>query len=368
MDFSNFFTSATRPYFQQLAALLLAFTVSACGGGGSSNDGGNNPPIEELSDTEKNIVDVLNFLPTNTDFTLLIESQNRVRFSHSVGDSSSSHIYESASTSKLVTAAVILSLVRDGILALDDNPQDYISYWPTSGSHSTIQLRHLLNFTSGLISEPLCINLALANFEDCVESILDSNASISSPGTEFYYGSSHMQVAGLMAMRASGVSTWTELFDNFKAETGLFSSGQYDLPSAANPRLAGGMHWRADEYVDFLSALFHQEIISPSLINELVKDQIDGADIIFSPVLENDVGQDWHYGFGVWIECSATIFNCTQVTRVSSAGAYGSYPFIDYQHNYIGIIARQGPLGSGDQGFAIYEQVADELATWASEN
>jgi hypothetical protein len=38
--------------------------------------------------------------------------------------SSPSTLYESASTSKLITAVVILSLVDEGVLSLDDHPQD----------------------------------------------------------------------------------------------------------------------------------------------------------------------------------------------------------------------------------------------------
>ena len=146
---------------------------------------------------------------TDADFSLLITANNGHKFSHSRGTSTATTVYRSASTSKWVTAAVILSLVEDGILSLDDHPQNFISTWPTSGNLSQIQLRHLLAFTSGLSEEPLCINGPLQDFASCVDQIATLNAGAPTPGTEFYYSSSHLQVAGQMAVRAAAAADRT---------------------------------------------------------------------------------------------------------------------------------------------------------------
>jgi hypothetical protein len=57
-----------------------------------------------------------------------------------------------------------------------------------------------------------------------------------------------------MAVKASGLADWHPLFADFKAKTGLFPNSDYDLPSSSNPRLAGGMHWTGNDYVQFLRA------------------------------------------------------------------------------------------------------------------
>ncbi len=97
----------------------------------------------------------------------------------------------------------------------------------------------------------------------------------------------------------------------------------------------------------------------------MTSDQINGATIVNSPAI-NAIGEDWHYGFGNWIECHANPNNCTQTTRVSSPGAYGAYPFIDYKNKYYGILAREGALGTFKNGYVLFESVSPKLEAWAS--
>jgi CubicO group peptidase (beta-lactamase class C family) len=346
-----------------IAIVLISIVFFSCEKSNASNPVNN--CSNELAELENKIRNTLDTLNTDTDFTLKIMSENGNTFTYSTGNSNELVLYRSASTSKIVTVVVILSLVKDNILSLEDHPQDYISTWPTTGNLSSIKLKHLLSFTSGLVNEPFCINLPDYNFETCVENIANSNNNSKIPGEEFYYSSTHLQVAGLMAIKASGLSSWQEVFEQFKSETGLFPSANYDLPSLQNPRLAGGMHWNAKEYLEFLEALYKKEILNTELINQMTSDQIRGASIGYSPALIA-IGEDWHYGFGNWIECHADSNNCTQTTRISSPGAYGAYPFIDYENRYFGILAREGALGTFDKGYKLFENVSLKLETWAS--
>lgn len=349
-------------------SLLILITstllVGGCNNSKSSNDTPQPEPTDEVAAKEAEIRAVLNDVATDTDFSLVIVGNNGRQFSHSVGNSSISTKYRSASTSKWVTASVVLHLVDTGVLNLNDNPQDYIAFWPTTGNLSQIQLRHLLSFTSGLNNEPLCVNGPLQNFSNCVGNIVNLNTGAPAPGNEFHYGSAHMQVAGLMAVNASALNSWEQVFDNFKTDTGLFSNSAYDLPSAQNPRLAGGMHWIATDYVAFLQTLYDQSLLSPELIEMMTSDQFNGAVISSTPA--RAVGEDWHYGFGSWIECHSPTFNCGATTKVSSPGAYGAYPFIDYEHRYYGILAREGNLGTFAQGYAVFTAVESLLQEWAT--
>ena len=83
-----------------------------------------------------------------------------------------------------------------------------------------------------------------------------------------------------------------------------------------------------------------------------------------SPVIKY-INEDWGYGFGNWFECHAPSFNCTTRTRVSSPGAYGAYPFIDYQHKYFGILARQGELNTFPEGYSIFKEVEAQIIAWS---
>ena len=94
-------------------------------------------------------------------------------------------------------------------LTLDHAPQDLLIGWTADGSdlRSHIELRELLSFTSSLelATEEPCTLYGTGTTATCVANIYASAVGITAePGTQFYYGSNHMQVAGLMTMRRPG--------------------------------------------------------------------------------------------------------------------------------------------------------------------
>jgi CubicO group peptidase (beta-lactamase class C family) len=306
---------------------------------------------------------------TDVDFSFVVERTSDGRqYSYDRGSSTLQTSYESASTSKLVTAVIILRLVDAGYLSLSDHPQDWISSWPIPDTDPlyNMTLAQLLSFTAGLQTEPACLNVGLASFETCVDTIgTDNTGNGKTPGDEFYYASTYLQVAGLMAIKARGVSTWQDVFSEFQTQTGLFPAGAYDLPSSSNPRLAGGMHWTGEEYLAFLHTLSHGELLSIALMNQLLADQTASATIVYSPALAG-LGEDWHYGFGSWQECESASYDCTPGSRISSPGAYGAYPYWDADQGYIGLVARQGALGSFPNGVAVERAVRPVVEQWVA--
>ena len=354
----------------------IGTTLLACGG-----DGGTAVEIDAAvthdgptcgADVEAAIVAKLTAglakpdVAASQDVTVLLETRagRRVTFSH--GASSATTRYESASTSKLVTAAVIVDLIDQGKLTLDTKASDLIDFW----TDDAVTLKQLLAFTSGYYDEPLCINGPAFGFEACVEKIFTSNEPThATPGSLFYYSGTHMQVAGLMAMKATGATSWSDIFEAWKARTSLFPTAIYDLPSATNPRLAGGMHWTGEEYLAFLRALDHGTILSDAGRTALFANARGAATVGASPVMEQ-ISEDWAYGLGNWLECptatQAGSYNCGEGHRNSSAGAYGAYPFIDFDHDYFGIVAQQGPQGTGFKGVLLLREAQAEIETWAA--
>jgi len=349
-------------------ALLLGGVIAAgCGGGGS----GTPPapvPVCSTAQLEADMDAVLALTASEVDFSYSLERQDGRRYNFNRGGSTLQTSYESASTSKLVSAVIILRLVEQGYLKLTDRPQDRIGSWPIGGGDSlyNLTLAQLLSFTSGLTAEPLCLNVGGFDFETCVTNIANNNAGNGiTPGQKFFYASTHLQVAGLMAVKARGVANWQNVFAEFKTQTGLFPTATYDLPSASNPRLAGGMHWSGAEYLAFLKALRDGALLNTASMSELLADHTATATIVYSPAIAG-LGEDWHYGFGLWQECQSATYNCIPGSRVSSPGAYGAYPFWDRSHGYFGIVARQGALGTYTNGIAIERAVRPKAEAWAA--
>lgn len=372
-----------------LTSILFASLITtACssGGNGDTTNGppSGPPPIAAACSTtqlEGDMDAALNALTPDVDFSFVVERRDGRRYTHNRGTSTLQTSYESASTSKLVSAVIILRQVEQGYLSLVDTPQRYITTWPirTTDPLSTMTLAQLLSFTSGLAtaaqSEQPCLSLGGANFETCVNTIASTQANNGiRPGQQFYYSSHHLQVAGLMAVKARGlpITTWQDLFTEFKAQTGLFSTSTYDLPSASNPRLAGGMHWTGEEYMNFLTALKNGILLNAASMNQLIADHTASVTIEYSPIAlppPNGLGENWHYGFGLWNECQIAAnapFTCTTGTRVSSPGAYGAYPFWDRSKNYSGIVARQGTIGTFPNGIAIERSIRSKMEEWAA--
>ncbi|WP_374074550.1 serine hydrolase domain-containing protein [Bdellovibrio bacteriovorus] len=302
-------------------------------------------------------------------FTYTIERADGRTFTYNYGSSSLNTVYESASTSKLVTSTIILRLVEQGALSLSDKPQTHIPSWPLGSGDSlyNMTLSHLLSFRSGMTDELFCLHSGVADFETCTKNMAANNAGNGNiPGNLFYYSGVHMQVAGLMAQYASSAASWQDIFGQFKTATGLFTNATYDLPSATNPRLGGGMRWTATEYMNFLRALKNGTLLNTSSMNELLKDHTASSQIVYSPP-KTDLNEEWHYGLGIWHECQNSTYNCNSSTgRVSSPGAYGSYPFWDRTKNYFGIVARQGASGTYPKGIQIERSVRSKAELWAT--
>jgi CubicO group peptidase (beta-lactamase class C family) len=358
-----------------LSTVLVTSLLTACGGGSSTQPPSTStqPPQTscDLSALEQSLRQQAAALKTDADFTLLLERFDGRAFSYSRGASSAVTSYESASTSKWVSAVVILRLVDSGVLKLSDTAASRLSDWPLSASHplSQMTLQQLLSFTSGLTEEPYCLNLPGADFAQCVrQGVSNNTAKGRQPGTVFDYNGLHLQVAGLMAIRAAEAADWQALFRQFVQQTGLFSTARYDLPSTSNPRLAGGMHWTAQEYLDFLRALQQGKLLSATLQQQMLANQRGNATVLNSPAISG-FGSDWPYGLGHWLECTAGQPNngqCASAQRHSSPGAYGAYPLIDYQYNYLAMLAREGQLGSFVEGKAVVDALTPAIQDWAS--
>jgi CubicO group peptidase (beta-lactamase class C family) len=309
----------------------------------------------------------------NLPYTLMLERLSDGRkYSYSKSGSTPSTSYESASTSKMISGVIIMKAIENGYLTLTTKPQDKITAWPLTSASPlyNMTLAHLLSFTSSLVTEPNCIDLGSSNFSTCVLSIATSNNTSSIvPGSEFYYDSSHLQVAGQMVIKAKSMTAWSDVFSEFKTQTGLFPTATYDLPSSSNPRLAGGMHWSATEYMSFLRMLAKGQLLNTTSMTTYLQDRTiePSVTMTYSPVKSNTaVNEDWHYGMGYWHECQSSTWNCTAATRISSPGAYGSYPFWDRQNNYFGIVARQGSLGTYPYGLKIERTIRDLSIDWST--
>ncbi|MFK7743302.1 MAG: serine hydrolase domain-containing protein, partial [Planctomycetota bacterium] len=129
-----------------------------------------------------------------------------------------------ASATKTLSAAVLLSLVDDGLLALDDRVRDYLPEWDV-GLKRFITLRQCFAHTSGMVTGDAAIsdpNLTLRQAAQQLASVpLDAV-----PGSQFAYGGVSMHVAGAVCEVAAGLP-WNVLFAQRIAQPLSLASTDY---------------------------------------------------------------------------------------------------------------------------------------------
>jgi serine-type D-Ala-D-Ala carboxypeptidase/endopeptidase len=241
-----------------------------------------------------------------------------------------------ASSSKWLSAVVIMSLVDDGLMSLDDPvsryfPQDY------TGVKGTITLRQMFSHTSGLPGEETADVLS----NDSITLLqagrfIGTNNLIAAPGTVFCYGGLSMQLAGACAEVASGQS-WSNLVElRLKRPLGLTATTYGATP---NPRIAGGASSTLYEYATVLQMLLNHglwgtnRVLSSNAVFVMQQDQTAGAQILCSPYSKYGQG-DTRYGIGEWREVVAAGGGTIQV---GSGGAFGFTPWIDVTRQIAGV-------------------------------
>jgi len=335
---------------------LLVLTLGLVACGGNSSGAGTSlpvllppPPSTYTPDFSQIQAEVDRFDVAN--MAILIGDETGLLFSYEKGDFKTSDIVSIASATKLITGLGVWSLVEDGQLSEADNPQSYIAGWTndSTDSRSQVTLSQLLSFTSGFNNPPSgggCQGDGISTLRECVRRSYIGGVD-TAPGTAFSYGPEHMQIAALMAREKTGA----ELKDIIRAEildpSGASANTGFREEFGDNPKYSGGMLATADDYAQILTRLLSGRLVTD--LENYLKDRTEGTHTAFTlPAIEN-IMLDWHYGFGFWIECDRVPFqaSCNESPIISSAGAFGFLPWIDFKEGYWAILAMQEPIGIG---------------------
>ena len=302
---------------------------------------------EEPVDPWKRVRDRLGFADIGA-FSFTVGTAEGVAFTHHKGGSTATTPYASASAIKWVTAAVVLSLVEEGILDLDANPQQYLEWWtadPTD-ARSGVTIRQLLSFTSGLSGMPFgdgtpaCLGDPDTTIDACAEDIYRRTFDFT-PGEVYFYGPSHMQILAAIAQAATGES-WVDIYQSRVAQPLGMNDTHYNWPSLSNPRLSAGATTTMQDFQRFAEAMLTNSQW-PTTWNEMVMDHTpnDGVTMRYTPMSNPNRG--WHYGLGVWLECLNPEWeeSCNTVGVVSASGMFGFHLWVDTVRGHYAVLAME---------------------------
>jgi CubicO group peptidase (beta-lactamase class C family) len=280
-----------------------------------------------------------------------------------------------ASSTKWISATAMMMLVDDGKISLDDPVSKYFVEFANlpiqgaPGEKANPTFRQCFSHTAGFVAQSPELGFPDLTLRESVGAILKAQPELlAKPGTEFRYGGVSYQVAGAVIERVSGMSfeeflrkriftqlgmsntTFNPNGDQLR-RTGPVYAPQKDgsfhivnLPPDGqnrNSRVAGGLYSTLSDYSHFLELQWRNgrfrnlQLLAPESAVLLRTDQTRGVRVVDSP------GGMTHYGLGVWLnEMDARGMG----TSVSDGGAFGTYPWIDYHRELIGVLFTQTPL------------------------
>ena len=253
-----------------------------------------------------------------------------------------------ASASKWLSALTLARLVERNELRWDRSVGELMPDAPSATR--SITLAQLFSHTSGIgVNDAPCLSDRQMSLQACARQILAVPLA-APPGTVFAYGGNSMQVAGALAEIATG-RAWDDLFIIQMVQplglagtdwaSGSPSNGYVRNP---NPRIGGGARSTLDDYGRVLDMLLAggvhagQSFLRADTLATMALDRTVGLVIAYTPVPDHEFG----YGIGQWVEArdarGATY-------RVSSPGAFGFTPWVDWQSGSSGVIVMSGNGG-----------------------
>ena len=267
-----------------------------------------------------------------------------------------------ASAGKWVAAAVIGAVVDSTSLDWDDAVEKWLPEFK-GDAKGKILLRQLLSHTSGVrpyLPEPRVDNYN--HLDSAIIEILPLD-TVFTPGSRFQYGGLAMQIAGRMAEVAMGKEFET-LFQELLAQPLEMKNSHFtpiNTDGGHAPMLGGGLCTTLNDYIHFLSMIYHEgiyhdkRILTTETVKEMQANQVKDALVSPGEYTERALGQlhTGIYGLGEWRELIDK--KTGEAYQISSPGWAGAYPWINKRDSVYGFfIAHVAGSSAKEDGFSSF--------------
>lgn len=242
-----------------------------------------------------------------------------------------------ASCSKWLSAALIMTFVDEGKLKLTDTIGKFLPVMSANGK-GKITIADCLSHQTGIRSGNLKESREFSTNASSMDEAMGFIATLpmeTDPGTSFHYSSIGLQIAAAVIEKISNKNFETLFKERIAIPCNMdhtdFGNKQVPLP-------AGGALSSAPDYLNFLKMILNngefngKKVLSIEAIASMQQNYAAGKKIIYSPA---EAG-NWGYGFGEWVMDDAIAGKRSQA--LTSPGLFGSFPWVDYQHNYAAVL------------------------------
>jgi CubicO group peptidase (beta-lactamase class C family) len=264
-----------------------------------------------------------------------------------------------ASSSKWLTAALVMMFVDEGKISLDDKVSKYIPDFELYGKNF-ITIRHCLSHYTGVkVETGLKAMLARKKFSTLKEEAESyaKNEIQANAGEEFRYSTVGLNIAGaileIITKKKFEMLIKQKLFNPLGMRKSSFNTLD---GSPANP--SGGAVSTAEEYMHFLQMLLNNgkyngvQILSEKSVTEMRKMNTVPEQIKYAPKAAEGFG----YALGSWVlEEGAN----SVAKSEASPGLFGTWPVVDWCRKYASIVFVKTLLS--EQKADIYMQMKDAI-------
>jgi CubicO group peptidase (beta-lactamase class C family) len=240
-----------------------------------------------------------------------------------------------ASSSKWLSAALVMTFVDEGKLKLDDTIGKFLPVMTRNGKGG-IKIWHCLSHLTGIKTAALKESLEefkqIKSMDEAMRFIAEQPME-GPPGKTFHYGNTGLQIAAAIC-EVVGHDSFENLFQKRIAASCNMKNTDYGKGKV--PLAAGGGWSTGEDYTNFLVMILQKgmfngkRVLSENSINEMQQNRIKDATIVSSPA--QALGY-FGYGFGEWVNDDNG-----KNSTVSSPGLFGSFPWIDKKRNYAGFL------------------------------
>lgn len=294
--------------------------------------------------------------------SICVVRNDSVIFQKNYGDYTPDTKVYVASAGKWIAAAVIGAVVDRTELRWDDPVERWLPEFK-GDVKGKILLRQLLSHTSGVrpyLPEPRIDNYN--HLDSAITEILPLD-TVFTPGSRFQYGGLAMQIAGRMAEVAMG-KEFEVLFQELLAQPLEMKNSHFtpiNTDGGHAPMLGGGLCTTLNDYMHFLSMIYHEgiynskQVLTAETVKEMQADQVKSAFVFSGEYIEKALGQSHHgiYGLGEWRELVDR--KTGEAYQISSPGWAGAYPWINKRDNVYGfLIAHVVGSAAKEDGFSSF--------------
>lgn len=268
--------------------------------------------------------------------SLLVVVDGQVAYREAFGNQTLEMVLPVASVSKWFSGATVLAAVDAGEITLDDPLSQYLPAMNVP-LKAGINFRQAFAHTAGLSDNNDIVSSGSLSLQQAAALLAELPNEFVPAGSEFYYGNASMHIAGAALERATGID-WDTLFRTRISDPLLLeATGFTEFGGSVNPMIGGGLASTLDDVGRFVAMIQNGgvsregiPVLSEEAVALMLQNQSASPPIRSSPLGISD------YGIGVWREEVDGIDNRARI--VSSPGAFGTYPWIDFERGYFAVL------------------------------